>query len=79
MFTHMEDKKKYICKLPTNGHQPGDEVFLTEAEVANENAGEAEPRFVLAEDQGTVNVADVHTQQAADTQAATADPAPEQQ
>jgi len=45
----MEDvTKKYICKLPTNGNEVGDEVFLTEAEVASANGGEAEPRYVLA-------------------------------
>jgi hypothetical protein len=43
--------KRYVCKLPTNGIEVGDEVFLTDTEVANANAGESEPRFVLAEDQ----------------------------
>jgi hypothetical protein len=52
-----EETKKYICKLPTNGHQVGDEVFLTDAEVANVNGGEAEPRYVLAEDQVSQEVA----------------------
>jgi hypothetical protein len=57
-----EEKKNYLCKLPTNGHQPGDVVELTEDEVANFNAGEVEPRFILA---GEV-VADV-AQAASDT------------
>ena len=48
----MEEVKRYVCKLATNGYEAGAEVFLTEAEVANANGGEAEPRFVLAEDQG---------------------------
>lgn len=43
--------KKYECKLPTDGYQPGDVALLTEAYVENANAGETEPRFVLAEDQ----------------------------
>jgi hypothetical protein len=46
-----QDVKKYICKAPTNRHEIGAEVMLTEAQVENFNAGEAEPRFVLAEDQ----------------------------
>ena len=54
----MDDKKKYICKLPTNGYQAGQEAYLTEAEVENFNGGEAEPRFVLAEDQSAPEVAD---------------------
>lgn len=45
-----EEKKKYICKLPTNGYQAGDEVFLTDAEVANFNGGEETPRFVPADE-----------------------------
>lgn len=45
-----EEKSKYICKLPTNGHQPGDEVFLTDSEVANFNGGEEIPRFVPADE-----------------------------
>jgi hypothetical protein len=45
------EKKKYVCMLPTDGYQPGQEAWLTEDEAANANGGEAEPRFVLAEDQ----------------------------
>lgn len=70
----MEDtKKKYICKLPTNGHQPGDEVFMTEAEAENANGGEAEPRYVLAEDQGAETATDVTTTQQGDAAAGNAD------
>jgi hypothetical protein len=47
-----------VCKLPTNGHEVGDEVFLTDAEVANANGGESEPRYVLAEDQSEKVVVD---------------------
>lgn len=47
----MEDKKKYICQAATNGIEVGAEVFMTEAEAANINAGEETPRFVLADDQ----------------------------
>jgi hypothetical protein len=60
------DKKKYICKLPTNGYDAGQEAFLTEAEVANFNGGEEHPRFVLADEVG-----------AADTPVETADAQPE--
>ncbi|TXH50827.1 MAG: hypothetical protein E6Q97_19630 [Desulfurellales bacterium] len=45
----MADKKRYRCLLPTNGAQVGDIVEMTEAEAANANGGEAEPRFVLEE------------------------------
>ena len=43
--------QKYTVKHPTNGHQPGAVIELTAAEAENINAGEAEPRVVLAEDQ----------------------------
>ena len=46
-----DNKKKYICLLPTDGYQTGQEAWLTDEEAANANGGEAEPRFVLAEDQ----------------------------
>lgn len=46
-----QDKKKYVCLLPTNGFQPGQEAWLTDDELANANGGEASPRFELAEDQ----------------------------
>lgn len=41
----MEDKKKYKCLKPTDGHQIGDIVLMTEAEFNGNNAGELEPRF----------------------------------
>jgi hypothetical protein len=47
----MDNVKRYECKLSTNGYEAGAFVMLTDAEVENFNAGEAEPRFVLAEDQ----------------------------
>lgn len=50
-----EDKKKYICKLPTNGYEAGQEAMLTDAEAANFNGGEATPRFVLAGEEGAVD------------------------
>jgi hypothetical protein len=50
------EKKKYICKLSTNGYNAGDEAFLTDQEVANFNGGEPKPRFVLAEEVGAAEV-----------------------
>ena len=47
----MEEVKRYECKLSTNGYEVGAMVMLTAAEAEKFNAGEAEPRFVLAEDQ----------------------------
>lgn len=55
IHTMSEDKKKYICKLPTNGYQSGDEAMLTDAEAANFNGGEPVARFVLAEGAGVVD------------------------
>ncbi len=47
-----ETKKKYKTVRPTNGHQEGDIVELTDDEVANYNGGETEPRFVLCAEEG---------------------------
>lgn len=70
------DKKKYICVLPTNGYNQGQEAFLTDAEVANFNGGEPKPRFVLADE---VPAADAPTEEAAPEETPTApqDPQPE--
>ncbi len=46
----MSDKRKYKVIHPTNGYQEGDIVELTEAEAANYNGGEPEPRVVLVEE-----------------------------
>lgn len=35
----------YKVIYPTNGHQPGEVIEITEAEAANFNAGEAHPRL----------------------------------
>lgn len=57
----MESKKTYLCKLPTNGYQPGDIVELTDVEVANFNGGEDIPRFVSTEEAATAEVPEVTT------------------
>lgn len=46
----MSDKRKYKVIHPTNGHSEGDIVELTEAEAANYNGGESEPRVALVEE-----------------------------
>jgi hypothetical protein len=47
----MEELKKYVCLLPTDGHQKGDVVEMTEEQFAGINANEPEPRFeVFVED-----------------------------
>ena len=43
------ETKKYICLLPTGGHQEGDIVEMTEEEFAGQNANEPEPRFGVYE------------------------------
>lgn len=53
--TMSEYRKKYICKLSTNGYQPGDVAMLTDADAANFNGGEEIPRFVLADEVGAVD------------------------
>ena len=69
-----DDKKKYICKLPTNGFNTGDEAFLTDAEVANFNGGEEIPRFVLADE---VSAADAPVEEKASEETPGADVTPE--
>jgi len=46
----MSDKRKYKVIHPTNGYNEGDIVELTEAEAANYNGGESEPRVALVEE-----------------------------
>ena len=46
----MSDKRKYKVIHPTNGYNEGDIVELTEAEAANYNGGEPEPRVALVEE-----------------------------
>lgn len=46
----MSDKRKYKVIHPTNGYNEGDVVELTDAEAANYNGGESEPRVVLVEE-----------------------------
>lgn len=41
----MTQLKKYVCLLPTDGHQKGDIVEMTDIEFNAQNAGEKHPRF----------------------------------
>ena len=46
----MEETKKYVCLLPTDGYATGDVVDLTEEQFAGHNANEPEPRFAPFEE-----------------------------
>ena len=74
-----ENKNRYICKLPANGYQAGQEAFLTDAEVANFNGGEEIPRFVLAEEVSAADAPAPETpkEETPETPAAPADVQPE--